>query len=178
MTIVMLWKFVVVACCLFNFCESQVSSPPCGRKLVSRGLVQRGIISDLKSWPWLGVWCHGETTEKCFCSASLITAQHAVTAAHCLYPKEEEGTYWPHTTLHFGRFDLTEEDEEEHSEMRKIFDVAIHDKWDQRVDTYDGDIAVLLLDNPVVFDRFVQPVCLPTTSEFQGGDSKGFVVSA
>jgi len=178
LTIKVMWKVVVVACCLLNFCESQVK-PPCGQRVISGGLINKGSVSKLASWPWLGVWCHGETTAKCFCSVSLITAQHAVTAAHCLYPKDEEATYWPNTALHFGRFDLTDEDEEENSQVRKIVDVAIHDKWNPsgQVDSYDGDIAVLRLNEPVRFSRLVQPVCLPTASEFNGGDSKGFVVS-
>jgi len=172
-----MWKIVVVACCLINICESRVM-PPCGKRVISGGLIQRGELSKLGAWPWLGVWCHGETTAKCFCSASLINAQHAVTAAHCLYPKDEaDGTYWPETALHFGRFDLIDYEEEEQSQVRKIVDVLIHENWKPRAEKYDADIAVLRLDAPVVFGRFVQPVCLPTTSEFLGGSSSGFVVS-
>jgi len=178
----MMWKVVVVVCCSICFCVSQGTSP-CGQSRLSGGLIQKGFVADINSWPWLGVWCHGETTEKCFCGASLITAQHAVTAAHCLYPKQREKvaeeTYWPDTALHFGRFDLTDDEEEDRSQMRIIVDVAIHNNWNpsRHVDSYDGDIAVLRLNEPVKFSSFIQPVCLPTSSRFKGGDSKGFVVS-
>jgi len=133
-------------------------------------------LAKIGQFPWLGVWCRSNTTEKCFCSVNLITADAVVTAAHCLRDKgQDEGTDWPETSIHFGRINLTNEEEEEHSQVRKIIDVVIHDDWNTMSDDYDADIAVLRLDKPVSFNKRIQAVCLPTSTKFAGGC--GLVVS-
>jgi len=175
----MAWKVIISMCFvmqLFDVCDTRVFQD-CIAK-TARGLINGGTRSQIGQFPWLGVWCHGNTTAKCFCSVNLITADTVVTAAHCLqYKLPDEGTDWPETSIHFGRFDLKNEDEEEHSQVRKIIDVFIHDNWKLRSEAYDADIAVLRLNKPVSFTTKIQPICLPTTTEFNGGDLKGFAVS-
>jgi len=178
----MTWKVIISLCFvlqLFALCDSRVFPARCGQRITASGLIYNGAHATIGQFPWLGVWCHGNTTEKCFCSVNLITKQHVVTAAHCLRDKGQlEETYWPETSIHFGRLDLTdEEEEEEQSQVRKIVDVVIHDDWKLGSDAYDADIALLRLDKPVEFTSYVQPICLPTEAEFVGGNTRGFVVS-
>jgi len=160
-------------------CISHVALHECGRRPLTGGLIKNGTSAKAGQFPWLGVWCHGDTTEDCFCAVNLITKQHAVTAAHCLFPKDAPfPTYWPDTVIHFGRFDLTdEEEEEERSQVRKIVDAMMHDEWNTKTDDYNSDIAVLRFDEPVEFNVNVQPVCLPKTAEFVAGSEGGSVVS-
>jgi len=115
----MAWKVIIPMCFvmqLFDVCDARISPETCGIAKTGRRLINGGTRSQIGQFPWLGVWCHGNTTQQCFCSVNLITADTVVTVAHCLRDKlPDEGTDWPETSIHFGRFDLTNEDEEEHS---------------------------------------------------------------
>jgi len=175
-----MWKVIISMCFvmqLFDVCATRVFPATCGQRVTSSGLITNGEPAKIGQFPWLGVWCHGNTTKKCFCGVNLITTQHVVTAAHCLQNKGNQfPTYWPNTTIHFGRFDLMDDDEKEHSQVRKIIDVFIHDDWKPTSDDYDADIAVLRLDRPVKFNKRIQAVCLPTSTEEKIG-GRGLVVS-
>jgi len=177
----MMWKVIISLCFvlqLFDVGAANVLPATCGRPRTRVSLISGGIRAKSEQFPWLGVWCHGNTTEKCFCSVNLITTDTVVTAAHCLRDKrQDEGTDWPETSIHFGRLDLTNEEEEDHSQVRKIIDVVIHDDWKLGSLAYDADIAVLRLDKPVEFSTRIQPICLPMEAEFVAGNTKGFVVS-
>jgi len=160
-------------------CISQVALRKCGIKPPPiGGLIMNGTSAAVGQFPWLGVWCYGNTTADCFCSVNLITKQHAVTAAHCLYPKKVSfPTYWPNTTIHFGRNNLTDDKEEEQSQVRKIIDAMMHENWSTKTDEYNSDIAVLRFDKPVEFNTNVQPVCLPKAADFVAGSENGSIVS-
>jgi len=178
----MTWKVIIYLCFvlqLFDVGGAASAFPAmCGRVRSAGALISDGTRAEIAQFPWLGVWCHGNTTKKCFCSVNLITVDTVVTAGHCLKDKgQDEGTDWPETSIHFGRLDLTNEEEEEDSQVRKIIDVVIHDDWKPKSVRYDADIAVLRLNKPVAFSTKIQPICLPTAAEFVGGSTKGFVVS-
>jgi len=163
---------------LISGCIAQVSVQQCGKRPLTSGLIKGGMSAKIGLFPWLGVWCHDNTTENCFCSVNLISELHAVTAAHCLRPKASTFlTYWPYTAIHFGRFNLADDEEEEESQIRKIVDAVIHENWNTKTDKYDADIAVLRLDKPIKFNARVQPVCLPTAADFVAGSGNGSVVS-
>jgi len=147
---------------LFDCCTSLALPKHCGTSRAAGGSIMGGTRAKLGQFPWLGAWCHGTTTEKCFCSVNLITSQHVVTAAHCLHQKHQRQatTYWPGTSIHFGRYDLSDDEEEEESQVRKIIDVFIHEDWKPKSEIYDADIALLRLNKPVRFTasriRFVR----------------------
>jgi len=174
--IALLFIFFVAQLCEF---KSVLEFPNrCGEAKVAGGNIIGGRPAAKGNFPWLGVLCKGGTREKCFCGATLITKNHAISAAHCFLPKKNQelnNTYWPDVMIHFGGSDLKADDEEFQS--RKLKDVVIHHEWktgsyDQ---SYDSDIAVLRLGKPVKFSQFVQPICLPPEGEFTG--NKGTVVS-
>lgn len=47
---------------------------------------------------------------------------------------------------------------------RSVKRVRKHEHFDS--DTFNNDIAILELDEPVLFDSMVRTVCVPTTGEF------------
>jgi len=172
---------LLFACFAAQLWESEgVSEFPsvCGQAKISAGLIRGGSNATKGNFPWLGVLCVGETREKCFCGATLITKNHAVSAAHCFRPKKDQelnNTYWPDVMIHFGAINLKADDEEFQS--RKLKDVVIHHEWKtgRYDDSYDSDIAILRLSEPVRFSQFIQPICLPPEGEFTG--TKGVIVS-
>jgi len=40
--------------------------------------------------------------------------------------------------------------------------ILVHSKWNPQVERFNGDIAVLILEQDVIFSTYIQPVCLPT----------------
>jgi hypothetical protein len=45
-----------------------------------------------------------------------------------------------------------------HSNVKTL---SFHNDWKQHTDSYDGDIALLLLEKYVEFSSNIQPICLP-----------------
>jgi len=160
---------------MWSLANCKVFPGICGRSNIAGGLKKSGTSASTGQFPFLGVWCHNHTTESCFCSVNIITTQHVVTAAHCLDPKEGEEIVWQNTTIHFGRYDLAATENE--IQVRTIIDAVKHKGWNNMVDSYDGDIAVLRLNQTITFGVKIQPVCLPDGEKFIGGSSNGSVVS-
>jgi len=148
----------------------------CGKALRSGGLIVGGGSAAEGTFPWLGIMCYGSSRQKCFCGATLITNDHAITAAHCFRPKKEdevENPFWPTVSIHFGGINLKSGD----FQSKRIKDVFIHEDWkiERRDESYDADIAILRLSSSVIFGRNVQPICLPSTQKYKGGT--GTIVS-
>lgn len=64
-------------------------------------------------------------------------------------------------------------------EDAKIYDVVkilIHPEWSTNTTKYDADIAILELSREVIFNSFIQPICLPTLEE-KNFEELGIVVS-
>lgn len=100
------------------------------------------------------------------CSGSIIKSHIILTAAQC-FRDTEESTY----TAVAGDYDRTVTGEE--SEQRfeiKPSNTFIHDKYDNRTSKQDHDIAIVRLDQSIKFNKWAQPICLPSKSlEYKPG---------
>ncbi|XP_065361312.1 uncharacterized protein LOC135954976 isoform X3 [Calliphora vicina] len=88
-----------------------------------------------------------------WCGAVIISKKLILTAAHCLagYPK---GSYFVRMGDHYANI---AESSEVDSNIENWY---IHEKFrDQK--HMNNDIALILLKNPVRFNDYVQPICLP-----------------
>lgn len=43
----------------------------------------------------------------------------------------------------------------------EVSKILVHSSWNPQIDRYNGDIAVLILEQNVAFSNYIQPVCLP-----------------
>lgn len=63
-----------------------------------------------------------------------------------------------------GRHNLSSSTEQ-YWESRKLKDIFVQPEWNRiNDDKWDADIAMLVLEKPIAFSNYIQPVCLPIDS--------------
>ncbi|CAH0728371.1 unnamed protein product, partial [Brenthis ino] len=140
----------------------------CGQVAI-RDRIVGGLIAGIDEFPWLArIKYRNKFGEEYYaCSASLITNQYLITAAHCLTDKIGKPI-----SVRLGEWDeQTERDCQKHLQDficndkpvdKNISEIFMHDDFDVK-SAKKGDIALLKLDEPIPFTEFITPVCLPST---------------
>ncbi|XP_059475915.1 clotting factor B-like [Neocloeon triangulifer] len=108
-----------------------------------------------QSSPWMAAI--GERTKSgivWFCGGSLIAAQWVITAAHCI-----SSTNRKPELVRLGELDFSRSDDAASPKDFMVANVVRHPEFDAPV--YYHDVALLKLREPVSFNKFIQPVCLP-----------------
>ncbi|XP_062514658.1 CUB and sushi domain-containing protein 2-like isoform X2 [Corticium candelabrum] len=148
---------------------SSLKKPPrrASRKRIRR--IVGGDDADPGEWPWQvmleraqgDVWCGG----------SLLSERTIVTAAHCLQKSEES----PFSSLIVRVGAHKRQPPSLVEQIGVIDDVVIHPNY--RPDTYDSDIALIHLKEPIRVSAYARPICLPhnRTNSFQQPGTTGIV---
>ena len=152
--------------------------------------VTDGEEADPGKWPWMARLIYQKNREErntTFCSGSLVSSRHVVTAAHCVLEEE----YGQPVAVVLGELDITTEYDCLHtqddcgadgepgrkcleaklcadkSKQYQVLSTTVHEQY-----SADGgeagfgpfpvfDIAILTLATPTKFSTYIQPVCLP-----------------
>lgn len=110
-----------------------------------------------------------------FCAGNLITTRHVLTAAHCMQEKNVARQLQPDDIIVLlGRYNLKLIGERG-SEFRDVSRIFVHPDWKNYSVKYDADLALVVLDQEIVFSRFIQPVCMTDDPEISDCDH-GFAV--
>ncbi|XP_028931810.1 suppressor of tumorigenicity 14 protein isoform X1 [Ornithorhynchus anatinus] len=132
----------------------------CGtRSFNKQSRIVGGQNSDVGEWPWQ-VSLHAQGQGH-LCGASLISPNWLVSAAHCFVDdlkinmRYSDPWVW---TAYLGLHDQRQRQASTVQE-RKVKRVIRHRLFNDF--TFDHDIAVLELDQPVTYSNWVRPVCLP-----------------
>jgi secreted trypsin-like serine protease len=88
-----------------------------------------------------------------FCGGTLIDAQHVVTAAHCVTGMNP-GSLIVVAGLHEQLNTNTGR-----TQIRIVSRIFMHEQYNSRTEA--NDIAILRLSQPVTFNNYVSPICLP-----------------
>ncbi|XP_029452689.1 transmembrane protease serine 12-like [Rhinatrema bivittatum] len=110
------------------------------------------------AWPWqvsLQVFDHLNGYRH-YCGGTLISNNWVLTAAHCFITKRNSGHWRAVFGLHnmFYRSQVTE--------VRLINGIIINKNY--VAENMDNDIALLELKQPVAFNSYIQPICLPNNT--------------
>ncbi|XP_058017713.1 ovochymase-2 [Ahaetulla prasina] len=107
------------------------------------------------SWPWQASL---QILDENICGGAVLTRTWVVTAAHCL---KKEGKYQDLWRVVVGTHDIKEQDQS--SQKRLVKQYIAHP--DFNTSTLDSDIALVELTEPLEFNHYVHPVCLPEQEE-------------
>lgn len=168
--------------CKFDEQKLIASVGECGKvkEVLIKPLMAHGEVAQPGQWPFL-VALKKKTHHTFFCGGNLITSQHVLTgkndeswkhfddfhfflsAAHCIQSKNDSNKAEPNSIIvHLGETQIQHRKKDE--VIRNVADIFVHHDWKISEQKFDADLAVLLLEKPVAFTNFIQPVCLPEPS--------------
>ncbi|XP_035896329.1 serine protease gd-like [Anopheles stephensi] len=136
----------------------------CGKPAqVFNRLSINGIRSPKGQFPWASpIFDIAASKPKYICGSTIITTLHLVTAAHCMYdtygaernPNDLSTVPGMYNIDNFFDADLQE---------RKVVRIVIHDEYYfEDTGLADSDIAVMKVDQPIIYNNLVRPICLWT----------------
>ncbi|XP_073504996.1 transmembrane protease serine 9-like [Phyllobates terribilis] len=135
---------------------ASTSSPRavCGSPQVSQRIV--GGVNALEGeWPWqVSLYRYYSHV----CGGSLIAPEWVMTAAHCVYGNPDVGVY----TLRMGIVKIGSWSNL-HERTARVTEMIIPHWYTGEV-VGRGDIALLRLDTPVTYTKYIMPICLPASS--------------
>ncbi|XP_054014049.1 uncharacterized protein LOC128895470 isoform X1 [Hylaeus anthracinus] len=139
-------------------CGIRTQAPSQARSNVSRrSRIVGGGSSSAGSWPWqVALYKEGDYQ----CGGALISDRWIVSAAHCFYHAQDK--YW------VARIGATRRGSfpSPYEQVLRLDHISLHPEY---IDNgFINDIAMLRLEEQVVFSDYVRPICLPETEPKSG----------
>nr|XP_002128632.1 mannan-binding lectin serine protease 1 [Ciona intestinalis] len=153
-----------------------VCKPECGqfnnvtRRLLG-GLISGGNVAGRNQWPWMVFLNFGRESNilgSSSCGASLISSRYIMTAAHCVTierqfapPNTPRQPYHVHAWV--GVHDRRQDYNNATSPARNLTVIRVirHPRYNPS--TWEYDVALLELDEPVIMNNVIRPICMPKT---------------
>lgn len=140
------------------------SQSTCGQTNTSHIRIVGGNPADLGAWPWMTALGYRDLNRpnrelQWLCGGALISDRYVLTAAHCTVGIGNRKL----AVAHLGDLNLDNNVNDGAAPIDvPVARVLIHERYNAQ--EYTNDIAVLKLENKVNFNKFIQPICLPTLS--------------
>ncbi|KAK1894852.1 Suppressor of tumorigenicity 14 protein like [Dissostichus eleginoides] len=148
-------------------CVNKVNAKcdPCGTRPYKLNRIVGGQNAAMGEWPWqvsLHFLTYGHV-----CGASIISEKWILSAAHCFSTTSPENHVASNWQTYNGMQDQYKQDG---VQIRPVKKIITHPDYNQM--TFDFDIALLELSEPLEFTNTIQPICLPAPSHiFPAGTS-------
>lgn len=106
------------------------------------------------SRPWqVMLW---EPYQRAYCGGALLNNRWVISAAHCFHEKFTKRLNMKEVVVRLGKYNQTAWEPLEFSS--KIQQVKTHPNYDVR--TFNNDIALVKLAEPVKFSEYIRPICI------------------
>jgi hypothetical protein len=131
----------------------------------STGLVVNGKSAVKGQFPWLAAYYHNEYGNSGFiCGGSLVSSKVIITAAHCIHDKgaSSRKRKAEEAQFYLGKYYLESQTNERDFLISGAQQFIIHPDWNVQVESYDADIAAVILIRTVQFTNFIRPICVWT----------------
>uniref|UniRef100_A0A665W3E0 Suppressor of tumorigenicity 14 protein homolog n=1 Tax=Echeneis naucrates TaxID=173247 RepID=A0A665W3E0_ECHNA len=154
-------------CDRVNDCSdnSDEESCHCGTRPYKLNRIVGGQNAKLGEWPWQ-VSLHFQTYGH-VCGASIISENWLLSASHCFVTSSPENHIASNWQTYSG---MQDQYNHENVQRRSLKRIISHPDYNQM--TFDYDIALLELSEPLEFTNTIQPICLPSSSHvFHAGMS-------
>ncbi|XP_019728444.1 suppressor of tumorigenicity 14 protein homolog [Hippocampus comes] len=129
----------------------------CGTRPYKLNRIVGGQNAELGEWPWqvsLHFMTYGHV-----CGASIISEKWLLSAAHCFVTSDQANHVASNWQTYSGMQDQYRLDDVQRRSVKRIIS---HPDYNQM--TFDYDIALLELNEPLELTNTIQPVCLPAPS--------------
>ncbi|XP_050544569.1 venom protease-like [Daktulosphaira vitifoliae] len=157
-----------------SYSETVISSKlpllnSCGRSNATQNRIVGGQPADLDDWPWIAALGYvssnsrqNSNSPQWLCGGTLIADRYVITAAHCTVGIGQRRL----AIAHLGDLDLNPNVRDGAGPVDvPVERVMTHENYNAQ--DYTNDIALLKLDRSVGFNRHIQPICLPISSELR-----------
>ncbi|XP_030641168.1 suppressor of tumorigenicity 14 protein homolog [Chanos chanos] len=129
----------------------------CGVRPYKHNRIVGGQDADVGEWPWQ-VSLHFRTSGH-VCGASIISPKWLLSAAHCFISSDPAYKVESNWQTYSG---MQDQFKQENVQRRAVKKIIAHPNYNQM--TFDYDIALLELSEPLQFNNLASPVCLPASS--------------
>ncbi|KAL0818500.1 hypothetical protein ABMA28_008955 [Loxostege sticticalis] len=121
-------------------------------------LVVNGSPTYEGEWPWQIALYQTQTVDnKYICGGTLVSNRHVITAAHCITQKGSNRITNKNTlTVYLGKHNLRTS--VEGVQIRLVSQIHKHPQYN--ASSYQMDLGILVLREPVTFTDWVRPACL------------------
>ncbi|KAM6967868.1 suppressor of tumorigenicity 14 protein homolog [Aplochiton taeniatus] len=137
----------------------------CGIRPYKLNRIVGGVNAELGEWPWqvsLHFLTHGHV-----CGASIISNKWLLSAAHCFQTPSPANHVPSNWQTYSG---MQDQYKQENVQRRGLKTIITHPDYNAM--TYDYDISLLELSEPLEFTNTIHPICLPARSHvFPAGKS-------
>ncbi|XP_070690743.1 suppressor of tumorigenicity 14 protein homolog [Pempheris klunzingeri] len=137
--------------------DSDEAGCNCGTRPYKLNRIVGGQNAELGEWPWQ-VSLHFQTYGH-VCGASIISERWLLSAAHCFVTSDPMNHVASNWQTYSGMQDQYKQDGVQRSPVKRIIS---HPDYNQM--TFDYDIALLELSEPLTFTNTIQPICLPSST--------------
>lgn len=117
-------------------------------------LIFGGEETQRGDWPWMvAIYLNKATGLSFNCGGTLISSKTVITAAHCIHTATKN--YRAHeVVLYLGRYSLIDWSEVG-SIATNVKEIFIHTDYKRQRESFDADIAILIMTKRVDFNEFV-----------------------
>uniref|UniRef100_A0A3Q1GR93 ST14 transmembrane serine protease matriptase n=1 Tax=Acanthochromis polyacanthus TaxID=80966 RepID=A0A3Q1GR93_9TELE len=137
--------------------QSDETGCDCGTRPYKLNRIVGGQNAELGEWPWQ-VSLHFQTSGH-VCGASIISDTWLLSAAHCFVTRDSANHIASNWQTYSGMQDQYKQDDVQRRPLKRIIS---HPDYNEM--TFDYDIALLELSEPLKFTDTIRPICLPAPS--------------